>query len=474
MRNFLRRTGRGEPRPVLIHAHVFTKRRRIRQCAGLVLWALVAASPLGADVLHLASGGRIEGEVTEVEDGYWLENEAGRVFLERGKVVRWEKLPSAEDDYRALSRTVALDDFQGHMMLAAWCRRNNLHERARWHYLMAVALRPEDPVARQGAGYVRMGPKWVTHDEAMHLQGYAEYQGKWLPAAEALRQQLADERQDERRRVYHQAWVLVRKIARQRPDEPFVAAARELANLGPLVLEPLDRAAADGSPRARALTLHALARRGCAESRALLLRRLRAEPTKDLTHLAAHLLARRPDRLEVLTTLLDMAVNDPVELYRRRAWLGLQACQDRRAIDALILKAEYSPVEEAGEAAKTEKEEKTLKKATPEERTVVFDGKKYVSGAPKKKPAYYPAHDALVYLTDMMLPRNVKAWQNWWDHKREEFEFAPLSEAPAAATVEDLPPPAIPSPPAQEERAPAADTSEKTVAASGESGTVEP
>ncbi len=391
-----------------------------------LLFAFIVCSPALADVLHLVNGGRIEGKVTRVKDGYWLENGTGRVFFRNDQVKRWEKLPTVDEDYQALRGKVRLDDFDGQMALARWCRKNNLQQMARWHYMIAVALRSDDARARRGAGYVRVDGKWVTAAQAMESKGLARYKGRWMPAEEAARRRIKDTRNRERFRVNREAWSLIRKTARQRSDAPLEPVIAKLVAMGQFVIFPLERASNDGSMRARKLVLMVLGRMRSRESRELLLRRLRVEKTRQLALLAARLLAGRPDRKEVLGSLLNITINHPTRMGRHRAWLGLLAAADKRVIDVLVPKVEYCPVAAqngSGEAGDDKTGDGKKTNGPGRERKVSFNGKEYVTGQPKPRKPYYPAHEALVYLTGELLPPEAYAWRNWWEKKRDDFEF---------------------------------------------------
>ena len=150
--------------------------------------------------------------------------------------------------------------------------------------------------------------------------------------------------------------------------------------------------------------------------------------------LAAWLLAARRDRDEVLRARLDLAGNHVRRAGRRRAWLGLQACADKRAIAALIEKEEYCSTPRSdprAAAGGTEDEEKGAggsARPPDRKRRIEYNGKEYVTGQPRPRKPCYPAHEALVHLTGELLPRKRSAWRNWWEKKRNDYEFPALPE----------------------------------------------
>lgn len=435
---------------------------RDRRFAALCVFFLILLLPRcgRCDLLFLKNGNTLNGKVEKIEGGYRVEQDGIVTIVEDDKVERWVKTASPEEEYCDLCRFARQDDFDTQLALADWCRNNHLRKRAEYHYNVAVSLRPDDSRARRGAGYVRHEGMWIRNDEYMEIKGYVKYGKSWMPAAEAEKLKIKDEQEKKRENIYASSRQIIRTAALRRTAPDLDDIAKNLAEQGPLVLGALKDADDDCLAGAREIALRAYWRMGGKEPRELLLDRLQREPDKELVLLAACALSWREDRLKTLSDELSLAVNGKSKLSRRRAMLGLRAMADKRAIDALIEQTEYCPVPDSAPAAdaatEQDKDNKDAKdktdaaagkdsKAVGKKREVVYDGEKFVEGETRQAEKYYPAHEALLYLTRQLLPHDKEAWQRWWGYKRDSFEFEPIKDAPAPPEELKENPPADPT-----------------------------
>jgi hypothetical protein len=148
-----------------------------------ILVALVlTALPAPADVLHLTSGGKLEGDVTPCKEGYRIRTVAGTMVIAADQVVRVEKKESPLQTYEKAAARVGKDDATGHFTLAMLCKSLKLRTRMRKELQTVVALDPDHAEARALLGHVRHKGKWLTREELMRSQGKVQYEGKWLPA----------------------------------------------------------------------------------------------------------------------------------------------------------------------------------------------------------------------------------------------------------------------------------------------------
>ncbi len=69
---------------------------------------------------------------------------------------------------------LAAADANAHFELGEWCAKAGLKDDARRFYEKAVAIDPDHADARAKLGYVKLGDKWVTVEEASKLTGTSE------------------------------------------------------------------------------------------------------------------------------------------------------------------------------------------------------------------------------------------------------------------------------------------------------------
>jgi hypothetical protein len=136
---------------------------------GGCLWSatLVAVGIAGAvltangDILHLTSGGSVEGTIVE-QDGqtYKVRTIVGTVTLPADAVDHIEKKPSILDEYVKL-RAAAADTPAAQVELAKWCEEQGLKAGWRTHLKRAIELDPDCEPARVALGFVRVAGMWV-------------------------------------------------------------------------------------------------------------------------------------------------------------------------------------------------------------------------------------------------------------------------------------------------------------------------
>lgn len=374
-----------------------------------------------ADVLHLVNGGKLEGKVTKVKDGYRVEDEVSTSFVRAEEVMLHERKPTLAEEYETRRKSTPLDDYDAQLALGLWCRTNNLPDKAKWHLMLAVAIRPEDGRARLEAGFVMHNGRWITREESMRLKGLREFQGKWIPAAEAFKLEAEAQREAEAKEAYESGWAILKTAGKENRTMPLEPHAEKLLALGPYVIDPLERGSGDSYRRTRELAVYTLGRINTARSLEALLRRLEVERNPDVLRTLLSAFPEREDRTDVLEQVLNMTVNHKKRGVRRRCWEVLIRIGDPRAIDALV------PL--VGQSRLPEGAPRKQNSATNASGQVTQVGDPDVKADP-----YYPAHEALVHLTGELLPHTLEAWVNWWEHKRDTFRFRGQT-APAVTTL---------------------------------------
>lgn len=371
-----------------------------------LVFAFATAASASADILHLMNGGSVEGKVTRTEDGYRVETATGTIRLRNDQVRYWQKKLLPEEEYQARAGEVKSTDFDGHVDLAKWCRKKGMTGQARWHYMIAVGLKPDNAQARRGAGYVKDQGRWVLYDDYMTAKGMVKYKGDWLKKEEADRRRKADQEKMEREQAYKEVWKILYQASKEKRDASLTGHIKVIAERGAYAQGALHRGSNDSSERMRELVLICLGKLDTEESLNTLKGRLTIERDPLLVHAICRQLALRTDRMAVMTAILDMTINHRNRLVRKRTWMALDYLGDKRAIDSLV------PLSEQAIKPRLQiMEEGNAEKGDPE-----------VSVGERKKP-YYPAHEALCYLSGLSYPPRLELWSQWWNRKREKFVF---------------------------------------------------
>jgi hypothetical protein len=155
----------------------------------LLLVALAAplAFPARGDIVHLATGRKIEGKVVS-EDAEWvrIETKAGVQTIAREDVVKIEKIADPKADFAA--RRKALEAQKGSAKqwfdLGLWAEDKSLAAEAKLCFEKAVAADPDHAGARQKLGHEKVGGTWLPFAEAQKRKGLVEHEGRWVKPEE--------------------------------------------------------------------------------------------------------------------------------------------------------------------------------------------------------------------------------------------------------------------------------------------------
>jgi len=154
----------------------------------LAVCLCLAASQAGADVVHLRSGGKVEGAVvSRTASELVVQTPAGKVTLKAADVVRIEAKASPLDVYREMAAKVKEDDADGRYALGLWCQDQKLFREGRGEFEKAIALDPNHKGARARLGYVQRDGKWLTEAEAKKADGLVRVGERWVTEEERLR-----------------------------------------------------------------------------------------------------------------------------------------------------------------------------------------------------------------------------------------------------------------------------------------------
>jgi hypothetical protein len=204
-----------------------------------VILAGLLAGGARADIVHLRSGGRIEGVVEVRGDSVTVTNRFGSTTVPLSSVDFVEKTETALDKYEALNQRAATDDLNAQRELARFCRENFLTSRERYHLLLILRLRPDDTEARSRLGFVQYRGEWVTKSEEMYDRGLIRFRGDWV-THEAKQDVLAQEREHRRElaakrreeREQRMAELRAKRLAEERRNEEKERRSGEVLGIG--------------------------------------------------------------------------------------------------------------------------------------------------------------------------------------------------------------------------------------------------
>lgn len=168
-----------------------SQRNAVWPVAALALLALfLSAAPAFADTVVLKNGRRLEGRVVVDGDNVTVHTRFGSIKLTRSQIQSIEASRTALDELQ--ERAAALQEriqkekpgaaAQGQLWygLAQWCGENQL-DRAREENLhRAIAADPEQALARQALGFVKVNGTWVSGNERQQALGLVRYKDQWV------------------------------------------------------------------------------------------------------------------------------------------------------------------------------------------------------------------------------------------------------------------------------------------------------
>ena len=157
--------------------------------------ALLIVPQARADKIKLRGGGVFEGQVLDgksTKKTLVLKRGKGEIRIPRSNIqeVIRESLP--EEEY-AKVRDKYPNTVDGHLEVAAWCDKNRLRDKAKFHLTKVIELDPDHKDARARLGYVWHEGQWVTEEEKRKAQGLVKYKGRYISVEqkEALEVQAA-------------------------------------------------------------------------------------------------------------------------------------------------------------------------------------------------------------------------------------------------------------------------------------------
>src|SRR3990170_907170 len=159
---------------------VFSIGITVKKVSVILLLLQIVVINLYADVVHLTTGGKVEGKVTDLGSELKVEGPIATATISKDRVVSIERKETSYEAYLNKLSELKADDLEGHYQLALWCKDKNLGTQARKEFEAVIRIDPDHENARKELGYVKYDGKWMTEDEAKMAQGYVKYKGAWF------------------------------------------------------------------------------------------------------------------------------------------------------------------------------------------------------------------------------------------------------------------------------------------------------
>lgn len=388
--------------------------RLVPSAAAAVLFTI--SGTLSADVLHLRSGGRVEGDVVSSGDGsetnyYLVKTDAGtKLKIAKSQVEHIERKSEAELNYERFLKKMP-DTVEGHWTMSEWCRKNGLSRQREIHLEEIIKRSPDHEEARHGLGYSRLeGDGWVKMDEWNMEHGYVRHEGRWKPRQvvaleEAARKWELAQKQWRKDLKMWRKWIdrggrrtaeAVQKF--REIDEP--AAAMGLADL-------LEEETSSGLKK---LYIEILGRLNISQARTALVKASIEDPDVSVRGACLQELQKQDHARHVLTPVYIRALDpkkQPDNTKINRAAEALSWLKDESAIPYLI------------EALVTEHKSKPRSSGGGSPISVSGNGGLSVGGKPKVTVYHIPnegVRAALRSLTEVDHGFDKEAWLQWYVH----------------------------------------------------------
>lgn len=304
--------------------------------------------PSGADVLHLRSGGKVEGKVLNPDEhprqNYIIQTDAGvRLTLAAEHVKHMVLQAADEEEYDRLRRT-APDTAEGHWQLAEWCTERRMLRQREHHLEKVIEHDPQHAEARRLLGYQLVDGQWLTREQIMQSRGYEYFEGSWrTPQDIALREaKKAREEAELKWKLDLRRWraALTGKDADRAAEAQRQILAASDVHAAPALVDLLE---SERLPQVRRLFIDALAGNPSGTATAALMELAIKEPDRELRTRASDAVLERkhPDMVRQLAKALKS--NDNVEVNRAAVLLGELGYESAISplIEALVTKHRF-------------------------------------------------------------------------------------------------------------------------------------
>jgi hypothetical protein len=210
----------------------------MRRSVLLALAALLAAVPAFADIVHLKSGGRVEGVVTDLGAKLKITHRYGTVVVSKEDVTGIEKKATLEDLLAGRRSAIDPSDPAALVDLGKWCRENGWESQAVKEFEAALRIDPDHRGAHVALGHEFFEGAWRTEREIMELRGLVFFEGRWMTKEEVDLSKAVASEQKRVRALERRLNSMFRRLAgpgakeREKAHEEVVTLARELKDPG--------------------------------------------------------------------------------------------------------------------------------------------------------------------------------------------------------------------------------------------------
>lgn len=167
----------------------------------ILLLILLCGRPVTADTIHLANGGKVEGEIIKrTDEKVTIRTKYGLQTIDVLDIDRIEEGSSERQEYEQKKADLDESDAEGNYKLGIWCKEKGLEKEAEAQFEKTIELNPDHEGARKELGYQKHGDEWLTEDEVMEKKGNRKWQGQWVSAEEydrLLKEKISREKEKE-------------------------------------------------------------------------------------------------------------------------------------------------------------------------------------------------------------------------------------------------------------------------------------
>jgi len=162
-------------------------RRLLLSSAAIAASMLLTAGSVRADVVHLANGGSVEGDVSEADGMVTVKLPQGTVRFPKSHVVRIEYKDSLLTIYARKRAELPPGDAAARVALARWAMSERMQHQAQDLYREALEIDPNNVEARAGLAAAAGSGAELTPEERLAALGLSRFEGEWMtPGAAGL------------------------------------------------------------------------------------------------------------------------------------------------------------------------------------------------------------------------------------------------------------------------------------------------
>ena len=164
---------------------------------------VLAAPPVISDVIHLKSGGTLEGRVRRGEDGTGKEGtltvrqgDGSVITLAADDVERVEKRRSPRKEFALRLEAAEKGEVEPLVDALVWAREKRLHKSVKEAARRILEVDPNHEMARSSLGFVVFENRWILKSELKERGGLVRFRGEWVSRDEKdarLREELRKE-----------------------------------------------------------------------------------------------------------------------------------------------------------------------------------------------------------------------------------------------------------------------------------------